>query len=279
MTHFRQLASGVMAAGVLLSAVAPAAVFTSAGADPAAITPTLDSYRAALGALNPNAPGSVGTGRREINWDAVPDGFADTNPLPADFFNANFAPRARGVVFSTPGTGFLVSADSDNPSATPRDFAGINPSYADTFEQFSAQRLFTAVDSTITDVHFFVPGEATPALSRGFGAVFSDVDLDSSTKIELYDENDQLIEQIAVPGFAGQQTYAFAGAVYDNAIVARVRIISGNAALDADTHDQPDLGIDVAVMDDFVYGEPVAVPEPAAAVLLIGAAGLAIRRR
>jgi hypothetical protein len=40
--------------------------------------------------------------------------FSDPNALPANFFNVN---SPRGVVFSTPGTSFLVSANSGG--ATP----------------------------------------------------------------------------------------------------------------------------------------------------------------
>ena len=83
------------------------------GTDPAALLPTVDAFRSRLGVQNPNQPGSFGEGRREINWDGVPDGSADPNPFPADFFNENVAGRARGVVFATPGSGFLVSADDD----------------------------------------------------------------------------------------------------------------------------------------------------------------------
>jgi hypothetical protein len=74
--------------------------FEAAGANPAAITPTLDAFRAELGGGSvAGANGSFGGLRREINWDGVPDVRADPNPLPADFFNVN---SPRGVVFSTP---------------------------------------------------------------------------------------------------------------------------------------------------------------------------------
>ena len=81
--------------------------FSAAGVNVAAVTPTVDAFRTALGTLNPNVAGSFGSGRREINWDGVPDSFAAPNSLPANFFNVN---SPRGVVLSTPGTGFQVSA-------------------------------------------------------------------------------------------------------------------------------------------------------------------------
>ena len=72
------------------------------GSNPASIQATVEQFRADLGVLNPNVAGSFAGGRREINWDGVPDAFAAPFNLPPDFFNVN---SPRGVVFTTPGTG------------------------------------------------------------------------------------------------------------------------------------------------------------------------------
>ncbi|MBA3480431.1 MAG: PEP-CTERM sorting domain-containing protein, partial [Pirellulales bacterium] len=47
--------------------------------------------------------------------------------------------------------------------------------------------------------------------------------------------------------------------------IARVRIITGNSPLGP--NDQNGDNVDVVVMDDFLYDEPEAVPEPATAAL------------
>src|SRR5919109_280831 len=94
--------------------IAAPVVFEAAGAEPADIQAAVDDFRAFLGDLNPNVPGAFPDGRREINWDGVPDAFAAPNNLPANFFNFN---SPRGVVFSTPGTGFQVSANAVNPTS------------------------------------------------------------------------------------------------------------------------------------------------------------------
>src|SRR3954470_4276324 len=126
--------------------------FEAAGANAAAVAPTRDAFRAAVGGGTvAGANGSFGGLRREINWDGVPDIFSDPNALPANFFNVN---SPRGVVFSTPGTGFLVSANAGG--ATPILFG-----FPSDFQTFSAQKLFTAVNSNITDVQFFLPGTNT----------------------------------------------------------------------------------------------------------------------
>jgi hypothetical protein len=50
--------------------------------------------------------------------------------------------------------------------------------------------------------------------------------------------------------------------------IARVRITTGNSALGpADQNGSP---TDVVVMDDVIYAEPVAVPEPASLALMLG---------
>src|SRR5262249_43234069 len=148
------------------------------------------------------ANGSFGGLRREINWDSVPDARADPNPLPADFFNVN---SPRGVVFSTPGTGFLVSANAG--SSAPPLFG-----FPNDFQTFSPQKLFTAVNSNTTDVNFFVPGTSTVATTSAFGVIFVDAEVAGLTRIEFYDQNNNLIySHDALVG--ANQGLSFEGAV------------------------------------------------------------------
>ena len=271
----------VVAFNLMASVPVSAQVVSSAtGPDPASIQTTVDAYRTSLGTLNPNVVGSFGSGRREINWDGVPDAFSAPNSLPANFFNVN---SARGVVFSTPGTGFEVSATA--ASGTPVEFGNIDPSYTATFETFSPQRLFTAIGSNIVDVNFFIPGTTTPAFTNGFGAIFSDVDLANTTTLTFFGAGGTLLGTFAVPNVAGaNETLSFLGVLFSNPIVSSVRITSGNAALGAGVTDQNGASRDLVVMDDFIFGEPTlgAVPEPGTwAMLLLGfaAIGLTFRRR
>jgi hypothetical protein len=176
----RRKRRGILLAGlfVLVSSTAfgAAVTFSASGPDPASIVTTVDAYRTALGTLNPNVAGSFPNGRREINWDGVPDALSAPNLLPGNFFNVN---SPRGVVFSTPGTGFQVSATV--ASGVPVEFGNINPTYTATFQTFSPQRLFTALNTNVLDINFFVPGSAVPATTSGFGAVFTDLDLATTT--------------------------------------------------------------------------------------------------
>jgi hypothetical protein len=248
------LATALVALGARDSLASPI-VLSAAGSDAAAIQATVDAYRLALGTQNANVAGSFASGRREINWDGVPDAQASPNSFAANFFNAT---SPRGVVFSTPGTGFQVSA---NASVGNVEFNNVDPTYSSQFRTFSAQRLFTAIGSTITDVNFFVPGSTTPAYTTAFGAVFTDVDVADTTSLEFFDLLGISLGTFFVPSAAGNETLSFLGVRFTTEQIGRVRITSGNAALGT--------AGDNVVMDDFIYAEPQStVPEPATGVLM-----------
>ncbi|MEP6603381.1 MAG: hypothetical protein ABJB69_05495 [Spartobacteria bacterium] len=243
----------------VLPNLAPAAavVRSAAGATPADIQATVDQFRAdvsAGGGLNAPGTGPFATGRREINWDGVPDSFADPNPLPGDFFNNN---SRRGAVLSTPGTSLLVSADSSNPVSTLVRFSSINPGYSSNFQTFSPERLFSALGSTVVDVTFFAPASpATPATTNGFGSVFTDVEITGSTTIEYFDAHGQSLGVFPVPP-SSNGGLSFLGVSFNaGEQVTSVRITSGNTTLGATNNDGA--SADVVVMDDFIYGEPFA---------------------
>ncbi len=227
-------------------------VFESSGATPADIQASVDAFRAFLGALNPNVAGSFPSGRREINWDGVPDAFSAPNNLPPNFFNAN---SPRGAVFFTPGSGFQVSADSDNPTNTPVRFGNLHPDFPRIFSTFSPQRLFAALDSNITETGFFVPGSHTGATVGGFGSVFTGVNQAASTRIEYFDVNGRLLfSRNVLPGPETPGNLSFLGVGFDaGERVYMVRITSGNRAPVTPARD-------VVVMDDFIYGEPQVSP-------------------
>mgnify|MGYP001405310323 CR=1 FL=1 len=254
-------------------------VFSSAGSD-ASVQATVDAFRASLGTLNPNAPGSLGSGRREINWDAVGDAFSSPNAFPGDFLNQPVVPRARGAQFTTPGSHLEVSANAVNPANAATNFGHIDPSYTAEFRAFSPQRLFSAIGSNIVDVTFHDPGFTTPAFTNAFGAIFTDVDLDGSTFMEFFGVNGNLLRTEVVPASsAGQGGFSFVGVQFDvGQRLGSVRIHSGTHALANGLLDTPNSGVDLVVMDDFIFGEPI-VPAPGSAALLAAAGVLLPRRR
>lgn len=221
------------------------------------ITATVEEYRQLLGGVNNGGdPGSKGpTGYREINWDSLPDEEAAPNLYAPDFFNAPEAPRARGIILNTPGDGLMVSADSDNPyGALPR-FGNINPQYADIFKTFSEERLFSPVGSHIVNLTFFVPGTDQPALVRGFGAVYTDVDTDH-TAFEYFDQDGNSLGKFETP--LADSGLSFLGVAFDEAIVFRVEVRYGTGALGPNDGEGD---VDVAVMDNFIYGEPQPIED------------------
>jgi hypothetical protein len=213
---------------------------------------TVDRFRSKLGPDNGGAPGGKRKGRREINWDAVPDEFAAPHALPANFFNAPTAPRARGALLTTPGDHVAVSADSDNADGALVRFGDINPGYVNQFRTFSAERLFSPIGSNIVNLKFRVPGTRTPAVVRGFGAVYTDIDRRENTAFEYFGANGKSLGKFAAP--VANKGLSFLGVVFRKAIVARVKIEYGSGPLGPNDSRR----YDAAVMDDFLYAEPVA---------------------
>src|SRR5687767_4490652 len=87
-------------AAMLMSNAASAGVLIrfGNGANAAAIQPAINQFRIDLGGVNNGDGGHSLTGRREINWDDVPDSSAMPNFLSPDFFNTVIP---RGLVMNT----------------------------------------------------------------------------------------------------------------------------------------------------------------------------------
>jgi hypothetical protein len=243
-------------------------LFSVGGSDPASIQPTVDAFRAALGdPNNGNAAGTTG-GRREINWDGGSPLNDTTSPAgtPFDGFL-----NTRGARFTTPGTGFVQAPPSGGPQGGFATFFS-DPTLSTTFGAFSPLRIFSSVKSNITDVSFFVPGfgDSMPATVSGFGAIFTDVDLANSTSIEFFDiHNNSLFSKNVLPGTVPDASLSFLGAIGTaGEEIFRVRIISGNTPIGS-SEDGPARGVDIVAMDDFIHGEPRAVPESGGIVLMV----------
>jgi hypothetical protein len=223
----------------------------------ASIQTTVDNFRNAVG--NPNNGNNAGTtgGRREINWDGGGPPVVAPAPGGSPF---NVFLNNRGAQFTTPGTGFQQAVPGT-------DFG--NATYSTTFGVFSPNRDFSPIGSNITEGRFFIPGTngAVAASVSAFGAIFTDVDLANTTKIEYFDSLGNLLTTVVVPvGTTSNASFSFAGVVFNaGEQIARVRITTGNSALGP----SDGAGVDVVIMDDFIFGEPIRLPEPGAALLLL----------
>jgi len=242
-------------------------VFQAAGTTAASIQSTVDAFRARLGDPNNlNKVGPLQTGRREINWDGGNPNVLDTT-APVTPFNVFL--NTRGSQFTTPGIGLSQAPASGGAQG---GLAALfnNPTYATIFSTFSPSRLFTPVGSNLTEALFFVPGSngGVPATVRGFGAVFTDVDQPdgsgpgnkrgnrgASTLIEYFDADGNLLFSSFVPASPGDGSLSFFGIVFDDARIARVRIITGDTVPGRNDDGKHD----IVMMDDFIYGEPQAV--------------------
>jgi hypothetical protein len=244
----------------------PPAVFQAAGTAASSIQSTVDAFRAALGNPNNlNNPGPLSTGRREINWDGgSPNVVTTTAPVtPFDTFL-----NTRGARFTTPGVGLSQAPVSGGPQG---GLVGLfnNPTYGTIFSVFSPSRLFTPVGSNVTEALFFLPGSngTVPATVRGFGAVFTDVDQPdgsgpskkrgnrgASTLIEYFGADGKVLFSSFVPASPGDASLSFFGIVFDEPLIARVRITTGDTAPGPDDDENQD----IVMMDDFIYGEPQA---------------------
>lgn len=229
------------------------------GASPAALQPIVDQFRRDLGGANNGVGGSFSGGRREINWDDVPDRFSAPNNLPPDFFNVS---SARGVVFhsvledeGSARNQFMVSATA--ASGTAVRFGDVNGTYPAQFTTFSAQRLFMPRQGHAMLIKFYKPGTTIEATTKGFGVVFTDVDSAVGGRgsiVYAYDASGRQLVAASAPNFnAG---LSFVGVSFDaGERISHVIVKSGTSALGATTDDVVG-GVDVVAMDDFIFGEP-----------------------
>lgn len=211
------------------------------------INPGLNEFRQLLGNQLNTTPG-VARGRREINWDGVPDQLLNQK-LPGDFFNPTGAAATvanqRGLLYSSAGN-FQVSKTN---------FAEVNPVASGQFTSFSGDKSFANISSNLWEVGFEVPGQALAATVKGFGIVFSDVDLPKTVSLEFFNE-DKNLGKFFVPAKNGSN-FSFLGVYFKNEQVTHIRV-THDGQLDKGQNDITNNGpVDQVIMDNFLYSEPV----------------------
>jgi hypothetical protein len=212
----------------------------------------IDAFRALLGPLNTGA--ATVAGRREINWDGVPDDQLG-KPLPEDFFNPTgpgaLAARQRGLMYTSLAGTFMVSKSN---------FSEINTLAAGSFRPFSGNNTFANTSRNLWEVGFRVPGATTRAAVTGFGAVFSDVDVPNSSFLELF-EDDKSLGRYAIPAHDNTSSHSFLGVYFkEQHKITRV-VVSHPGTLAAGNADVSNGGTDdLIILDDFFYGEPTKQP-------------------
>lgn len=213
------------------------------------ITSKVNEFRQVLGNQLNTSPGSIG-GRRELNWDGIPAALLD-KPLEGNFFNTpgNNVPasRQKGLVYSAGINNFQVSNDG---------FKSVNPSTAAAFASFSGSQTFSNTVSNLWDIGFQVPGESVPATVKGFGMVFSDVDMPNSTFMEFFNGTESLGKFFA-PIHDASSNLSFLGIHFRNQKITHVQI-GHDGTLSEGGNDISNGGQkDFVVFDDFLFDEPV----------------------
>ncbi|HEY0426745.1 MAG TPA: VCBS repeat-containing protein [Pyrinomonadaceae bacterium] len=262
------LLSGLVLLLVAISVVAAPVIRSNAGTSAVNIQDTITLFRQDLGGANNGVGNSYTTGRREIDWDDVPDNLASPNYLPNNYYNST---SARGVIIDNPcnrADYIRVSADSSNATNTPVRFGDIDPSYTNNFKAYSGQRIFSPTDSSFAgrcsevDINFYVPGTNIPATVNGFGAVFSDIDVFGRAMIFVYgvDGKRLIPSPTSTTALPFNNGLSFLGISFNSGErIARVRIYLSYDALQLGVPDENNMGFDVVAMDDIIYGEPRAI--------------------
>src|SRR5205823_6990383 len=234
----------------------------------------LNAFCAADGGANNAVNSATSAGFRTINWDAVKlDGTdfggggnttvisnGNTVGIPRDRF------QQRGAFFDE------VYAVSGN------GFATVNPTVTGLFPAFSPSNTFAPFNGNVLDVAFVVPtganatGPVVPAATRGFGAIFENVELASTTTIEYF-AGGQSLGKFNVPAGTSGQT-EFLGELFASPVVTAVQIVLGTDTIftfngttfSSNTTDTPGTGHNLVATDDFAYAEPQPIANAAPVV-------------
>lgn len=256
---FVPAALGAMLASSVSTAQA-AIVFSGNGATTAQ---AFSDFQAALGDF------------KRINWDGVKLDGTDANPntrvidygktveIPVDRF------RNAGAIYADP---YAVSGDG---------FASVSPISTGQFTPFTPNNTFAMFDQNdgqfedrFIEQSFVVPGTDTAALTRGFGAIFTDVEIAGTSSIEYFGKNGVSLGKYDVATGASGETQ-FLGVLFDRPVIESVTLTLGTHAafsFDGTSINALSLteGFDLAATDDFLFATPVAaVPLPASAWLFI----------
>ena len=167
--------------------------------------------------------GSFGSGRREINWDGVPDAFSAPNNLPGQLLQRQLAARRRLHARRAPA---FRSAPTPAPRR-PIEFGDIDPTYPTQFDAFSAA---AAVHGRRQQRHRRQLLRARldhAGARRAASAWSSPTSTSQQTSLEFFDASNKSLGTFFAPAPAGNETLLVPRRRFNAASVARVRITSG----------------------------------------------------
>ena len=226
----------------------------------------LQGFETAVGGKNNGATASPqSTGYRTINWDDVKLDGTDfggatttikansTVALPANRYQENAAQLTTNVA---------VSVDSGSGS-----FTDVNATATGLFPAFSPKNTVAAFNSTTIGVSFVLASShtttPTAAATKGFGAIFLNVELANTTSIEYFNGGTSL-GKFFVPASTTKGAAAFLGELFSSPIVTSVQITLGTGVLftfngttvTGGGADSPAAAKNLVAVDDLVFAEP-----------------------
>ncbi len=243
------------------------------GASGTETTTALNAFRTAIGGADNGAAATPQNGgRREITWDGV--------RLDGTDFNNNTTVFVANKITGIPvnrfqGRGVLFK---DITAVSNDGFVSANAGVTGQFNAFSPANTFAALNSNKIEMNFVLVSAPTasqvPAATRGFGAIFLDVEQANTSSIEYFNGTVSLGKFFVPAGQSGQTQ--FLGVLFNAPIVTRVVITVGTATLFNFNNGQVSAGIadisvnatqyaDQAATDDFVLAEPVSLTAASAA--------------
>jgi hypothetical protein len=233
--------------------------------NPTSAAQALSNFEAAVGGVKNTSPSPQSGGFRTITWDGVKVDGTDsvggpnsttvitaghTVGIPLDRF------QGQGVFF---GAVYAVSNDG---------FADVNPNVAGLFPAFSAPNTFAMFNDNGIDFKFVAassPGGAlVSAASRGFGAVFLNVQQPGTT-IQYFHGSSIPFSTLNVPTNSTPGAAVFSGELFNDPIVTNVLVTLGQGVIfKFDGTTVTSGGVDSAsnnlvAVDDWVYAEPVPI--------------------
>ncbi|MEP7338307.1 MAG: hypothetical protein ABI977_11285 [Acidobacteriota bacterium] len=247
------------------------AAFAFSGVGTTEATTALATFRITIGgADNSTVAGPQTSGRREINWDGV--------RLDGTDFNNVTTPIVPNKITGIPVNRFQArGARFDTVLAVSNDgFVSANAAAADQFPAFSAANTFASFNSNKYAVDFVLAGTSVPAATRGFGAIFLDVEQANTSSIEYFNGTVSLGKFFVPAGQSGQAE--FLGVFFNAPVVTRVVITTGTAQIFNFSNGQVTAGAsesattDLVALDDFVYGEPLVNSTSVSSASFTGAA-------
>jgi hypothetical protein len=223
----------------------------------------LANFESAVGGVKNTAPVPQNGGFRTITWDGVKvdgtDAVAGTNSttiitpgrtvgIPLDRF------QGQGVFF---GAVYAVSNDG---------FVDVNSSVNGLFPAFSPSNTFAMFNDNGIDFKFVAassPNTApVSAASRGFGAIFLNVQQPFKTSIQYY-HGSTLLDTIYVPETGTAGAAVFAGELFTKPIVTNVLLSLGGGVIFNFDGTSVTAGVTVSnhlvAVDDWAFAEPVPI--------------------